>query len=202
MGARPIMELRKGDAAEDIDGDFLTWQNDLYQKLISMWSESELVWSVLDQSMRCPIQLILFDLPGLIWFGLVHPTPLPVCWNKTWGHCVELDKLLFPVLSLHFLIRQRLVENDWPRLGFSKQLIDGDYLHLLTRPAALSLRTLLGRTRPFRLHFCGCNRSYTHMQPSLTPFRKLSAIATLLFHPGRYRSFSTFIASSTVLYVT
>ncbi|CBK21632.2 uncharacterized protein [Blastocystis hominis] len=36
MGARPIMELRKGDAAEDIDGDFQTWQNDLYQKLLTL----------------------------------------------------------------------------------------------------------------------------------------------------------------------
>ena len=36
MGARSIMELRKGDAAEDIDGDFQTWQNDLYQKLLTL----------------------------------------------------------------------------------------------------------------------------------------------------------------------
>ena len=36
MGARPIMELRKGDAAEDIDGDFLAWEKDLWDKLQSM----------------------------------------------------------------------------------------------------------------------------------------------------------------------
>ena len=37
MGATPIMELRKGDAAEDIDGDFETWQSDLFEKLQSIY---------------------------------------------------------------------------------------------------------------------------------------------------------------------
>lgn len=33
MGAHPIMELRKGDAAEDIDGDFEAWQADVIAAL-------------------------------------------------------------------------------------------------------------------------------------------------------------------------
>ena len=33
MGAHPIMELRKGDAAEDIDGDFEAWQVDVIAAL-------------------------------------------------------------------------------------------------------------------------------------------------------------------------
>jgi singapore isolate B (sub-type 7) whole genome shotgun sequence assembly, scaffold_13 len=37
MGAKPIMELRKGDAAENIDGDFEAWEKDLFEKLKSMW---------------------------------------------------------------------------------------------------------------------------------------------------------------------
>ena len=37
MGATPIMELRKGDAAEDIDGDFEAWQSDLFEKLQSLY---------------------------------------------------------------------------------------------------------------------------------------------------------------------
>ena len=36
MGAKPIMELRKGDAAENIDGDFEAWEKDLFEKLKSM----------------------------------------------------------------------------------------------------------------------------------------------------------------------
>lgn len=36
MGATPILELRKGDAAEDIDGDFETWEKDILAKLQSM----------------------------------------------------------------------------------------------------------------------------------------------------------------------
>ena len=31
------MELRKGDAAEDIDGDFEAWQNDLFERLQSLY---------------------------------------------------------------------------------------------------------------------------------------------------------------------
>lgn len=31
------MELRKGDAAENIDGDFEAWEKDLFEKLKSMW---------------------------------------------------------------------------------------------------------------------------------------------------------------------
>ena len=37
MGATPILELRKGDAAEDLDGDFETWEKDLLAKLQSMY---------------------------------------------------------------------------------------------------------------------------------------------------------------------
>lgn len=36
MGARPIMELAKGDAAEDIDGDYETWREALITKLQSL----------------------------------------------------------------------------------------------------------------------------------------------------------------------
>ncbi|KAK8811986.1 hypothetical protein WA538_003256 [Blastocystis sp. DL] len=38
MGAKPIMELRKGDAAENIDGDFEAWEKDLFEKLKSISS--------------------------------------------------------------------------------------------------------------------------------------------------------------------
>lgn len=36
MGAHPIMELAKGDAAEDIDGDYEAWRATLIEKLKSM----------------------------------------------------------------------------------------------------------------------------------------------------------------------
>lgn len=36
MGAHPIMELAKGDAAEDIDGDYESWRATLIEKLKSM----------------------------------------------------------------------------------------------------------------------------------------------------------------------
>ena len=97
-------------------------------------------------------------------------------WDLMW----VVNKYLFLVLSLHFFVRKRLIENDGPRLGFSEQLVNRYYLHLLTRLAYLSLRTLLRRDWPFGLHLCGCDGSYTHMQPFLTPFRKLAAITTLL----------------------
>lgn len=93
---------------------------------------------------------------------------------------MDVNKLLFLVLSLHFFVRKRLIENDRPRLGFSEQLVNRNYLHLLTRLADLSLRTFLGRDWPFGLHFCGCNGGNTHMQSFLTPFRKLATIAILL----------------------
>ena len=91
-----------------------------------------------------------------------------------------VNKLLFLVLSLHFFVRKRLIENDGPRLGFSEQLVNRNYLHLLTRLADLSLRAFLGRGWSFGLHLCGCNGGYTHMQSFLTPFRKLATIAILL----------------------
>lgn len=36
MGAHPFMELTKGDAAEDIDGDYEAWRALLIEKLKSM----------------------------------------------------------------------------------------------------------------------------------------------------------------------
>ena len=36
MGAHPIMELTKGDAAEDIDSDYEAWHAALIEKLKSM----------------------------------------------------------------------------------------------------------------------------------------------------------------------
>lgn len=113
-------------------------------------------------------------------FGLVHSAYSNVCSNKDLGMMWIVNKLLFHVFSLHFFVRKRLIENDGPRLGFSEQLVNRNYLHLLTRLADLSLRTFLGRGWPFGLHFCGCNGGNTHMQSFLTPFRKLATIAILL----------------------
>lgn len=112
----------------------------------------------------------------LVWCTLLIPM---FVWTRIWND-VDVNKLLFLVLSLHFFVRKRLIENDRPRLGFSEQLVNRNYLHLLTRLADLSLRTFLGRDWPFGLHFCGCNGGNTHMQSFLTPFRKLATIAILL----------------------
>lgn len=114
----------------------------------------------------------------LFWFGAL--CLFQCLFEQGFGIDVDVNKLLFLVLSLHFFVRKRLIENDGPRLGFSEQLVNRNYLHLLTRLADLSLRTFLGRGWSFGLHFCGCNGGNTHMQSFLTPFRKLATIAILL----------------------
>ena len=67
MGATPILELRKGDAAEDLDGDFETWEKDLLAKLQSMYlcffnkhtTSYALLLSMHDQSLSIPLLLLL-----------------------------------------------------------------------------------------------------------------------------------------------
>ena len=66
MGATPILELRKGDAAEDLDGDFETWEKDLLAKLQSMYlcffnkhtTSYALLLSMHDQSLSIPLLLL------------------------------------------------------------------------------------------------------------------------------------------------
>ena len=66
MGATPILDLRKGDAAEDLDGDFEVWEKDLLAKLQSLYfcffnkqtTSYALLLSMSDQSLSIPLLLL------------------------------------------------------------------------------------------------------------------------------------------------